>query len=340
MSRILITGMSAPQTSISANKRSLSFAGLVKDVLTDAGHQVVMIEPDLTWEQENLNYYDTIMVGVSPLTSLSANYAYGALHLINLLKGSDKLVLFVDAPNPAQIKSSLTSISNWNGNLTKEFYKNRKGYNLAVAKSNELLSVVEFLLNETWPTTLYPLLPWNKEVSISSQLPDGAAGSLVGVNLDFYILKKNTDGPTDRTARWVADNPDSPWTKKKLSTLNYPAMPMKWNKGWTDTQVEQQIGQSIGALITPHKDTTWWTYRYIQAMNTATPISSLWLNTSTIGHSWSYLASAIEGMSAKERYDLSKAQTDAYLSSIPTKDDAIANLQDALSIREGVSHAV
>lgn len=340
MSRILITGMSASQVSINANKRSLSFAGLLKDVLEQSGHQVVMIEPDITWEKENLDYYDSVLVGISPLTSLSANYAYGALHVIDLLKNDEKLTLFIDAPNPSQIKAGLTAINTWNGNLTKEFYRNRKGYSLAVTKSDKLLSVVDFLLNETWPTTVYPLLPWNKEVSISSQLPDGAANSLFGINLDFHILKKNTSGPTDRTARWIADNPDSPWTKKKLSTLNYPAMPMKWNKGWTDSQVEQQIGQSIGALITPHKETTWWTYRYIQAMNTATPISSLWLNTSAIGHSWSYLASAIEEMSAKERYDLSRAQTDAYLAHIPSKEKAIDNLQDALGIREGVSHAV
>lgn len=115
---------------------------------------------------------------------------------------------------------------------------------------------------------------------------------------------------------------------------------MKWNKGWTDLQVEQQIAQSIGALITPHKDMTWWTYRYIQAMNTATPISSLWLNTSVIGHSWSYLASAIEGMNPNERYDLSRAQAEAYLGSIPSKDEAIHNLQDVLNTKEGVSHAV
>lgn len=340
MSRILITGMSAPQTSISANKRSLSFAGLMKDVLTQSGHQVVMIEPDLTWEQENLDYYDVVMVGISPLTSLSANYAYGALHLIDMLKDSDKLVFFVDAPNPSQIKASLVSINSWNGNLTKEFYKNRKGYSLAVTNANKLLSVVDFLLNESWPTTIYPLLPWNQELSIHTQLPDGAASSLIGINLDSFILKKNTVGSTDRTARWIADNPDSPWTKKKLSTLNYPAMPMKWNKGWTDSQVELQIGQSIGALITPHKDTTWWTYRYIQAMNTATPVSSLWLNTSVIGHSWSYLASTIEDMKAQERYDLSRTQMEAYLAHIPNKQEAVNNLENVLSIREGASHAV
>ena len=55
MSRVLITGMSAPQVSASANKRSLSFAGLVDKVLTDAGHQVVMLEPDITWEAQHLD---------------------------------------------------------------------------------------------------------------------------------------------------------------------------------------------------------------------------------------------------------------------------------------------
>lgn len=336
MSRVLITGMSAPQVSVSANKRSLSFAGLVDKALTEAGHQVVMLEPDITWEAQHLDYYDSVLIGISPLTSLSANYAYGALHLIDLLKGTDKLRFFVDAPNPVQIKSSLTSINAWNGNLTKEFYKNRKGYRLAVARSNEMLAVVEFLLNETWPTTLYPVLPWDKKQSTSDQLPEGAATELKGVNLDAYIIERNTQGVTDRTARWVADNPDSPWTKKKLSTLNYPAMPMKWNKGWNDSQVEEQIKQSVGALITPHKDTTWWTYRYIQAMNTATPIASLWTSTSAIGNSWRYLAAAIEDMTPQERYDLSRTQALAYLANSPSKEEALHNLEKTLNIKGAV----
>ena len=339
MSCVLITGMSASHTSENANKRSLSFAGLLKDVLTQSGNQVVMIEPDLTWEAEHLDYYDVVVGGISPLTSLSANYAYGAMHLIDLLKESNKLVFMVDAPNPVQIRSSLTSINTWNGNLTKEFYKNRKGYNLAVARSNEMLAVVDFLLNETWPTTIYPHLPWSNKTDLSKQLPDGAASLLTGVNLDSYIIKRNTQGATDRTARWVADDPDSTWTKKKLSTLNYPAMPMKWNKGWTDTQVEEQIAQSIGALISPHKDTTWWTYRYIQAMNTATPISSLWTHTSKIGNSWRHLASTIEDMSPQDRYNLSKTQTDAYLAHSPSKIEALNTLQETLNIK-GEVHAV
>jgi hypothetical protein len=340
MSRILITGMSAPQTSESANKRTLSFAGLLKEALTESGHQVLMLEPDITWEKENLDYYDAVLVGVSPLTSLSANYAYGALHIIDLLKASDKLILFVDAPNPSQIKSGLTAIDSWGDNLTKDFYKNRKGYSLAVKKSGKLLDVVSFLLNDTWPTTIYPRLPWDKERSISSQLPDGASHRLAGINLDSFVVRKNTEGATDRTARWVADNPDSPWTRKKLSTLNYPAMPMKWNKGWTDVQVEQQIAQSIGALITPHKETTWWTYRYVQALNTGTPVSSLWLHTSEIGHAWSYLASTIEDMNPNERYNLSKAQATAYTANIPTKEEAMTKLQKTLGISKGVVNVV
>jgi hypothetical protein len=340
MSRILITGMSAPQVSASANKRSLAFAGLLELALTESGHQVSMLLPDITWTKENLEYYDAVLVGVSPLTSLSANYAYGALHIIDVLKDSSKLHFFIDAPNPSQIKSSLTAINSWPQNLTKEFYKNRKGYRKAIEISANLLSVVDTLLHKKWPTTLYPQLPWDKSNWIHAHLPAEAASSVVGVNLDSFIIKKNSSGATDRTARWVADSPDSTWTKKKLSTLNYPAMPMKWHKGWNDTQVEEQIAQSFGALITPHKDNTWWTYRYIQAMNTGTPVSSAWLQTSNIGHSWGFLASAIEDMSPQERYELSRAQTDAYLYNIPNKEEAIVNLQNAIGIREGASHAV
>lgn len=342
MTRILITGMSASQTSVNANKRSLSFAGVIEKALTETGSQVIMLEPDITWERENLDYYDVVLVGVSPLTSLSAHYAYGALHVINLLKGSDKLRLFIDAPNPAQISASLRAITAWPDNLVKPFYSNRRGHSLASQDNtrNALMQAVTLLDKETWPTTIFPHLPWGDKKAVSADLPKGAQNSLHGVNLDSFLLKRPNDPLEDRTARWAADNPDSTWTKKILATLRYPAMPMKWNKGWSDLQVEEQVRQCVGALITPHKNTTWWTYRYAQAMNTATPIATEWKESCVVSHHWAYLASTIEDMSPKQRIDLSLEQSRTYLAAVGSKKDAVDYLHGLIISKEGAAHAV
>jgi len=342
MTRVLITGMSASQTSVNANKRSLSFAGAIEKALTETGSQVIMLEPDITWEKEHLDYYDVVLVGISPLTSLSAHYSYGALHVMNLLRGSSKLRLFIDAPNPAQISSSLRAITAWPENLVKPFYSNRKGYSLACSSdmSKALTDVVVRLEKESWPVTLYPSLPWGDKKVALKDLPAAAQGSIRGINLDSFLIERPKKLVEDRTARWAADNPDSPWTQKVLATLNYPAIPMKWNKGWTDPQVQEQIEQCIGALVTPYKNGTWWTYRYIQAMNTATPVATEWRESCVVSHEWSHLASNIEDMVPKQRIDLSMQQSKTYLAAVGSKKDAADYLHNVILSKEGAVHAV
>ena len=326
--------MSAPQTSANSNRRSMSFAGVIEKVLNNAGHNTVMIEPDITWTKENLSYYDTVLVGISPITSLSAHYTYGALNTIGLLHGTAKLKLFIDAPNPKQITSSFNAIKSWPDNLTKSFYSTRKAYSLAKTdeKKKYLLNVVDLLNEETWPTTLYPSLPWGLSDAAFNEVPKPAQKQLTAVNLDSHLLKKEHNFNKNRTARWTADFVDSQWTKKKLSTLKNPAIPMKMGKSWSDTQVEEQISNSIGALVSPQKNGTWWTYRYIQALNTRTPIATAWLESNAIGHSWAYLASTIEDMSADERFTLAKEQLDAYVESINTKNESTKSLLTVLGI--------
>jgi hypothetical protein len=66
MSKILLTGMSAPHASTDANKRSLSFASLLSHVLTVQGHEITQTDPEISWEASDLNEYDHVLVGLSP----------------------------------------------------------------------------------------------------------------------------------------------------------------------------------------------------------------------------------------------------------------------------------
>ena len=67
-------------------------------------------------------------------------------------------------------------------------------------------------------------------------------------------------------------------------------------------------------------------------MNALTPIATDWKETSTIGSSWSHLASSIEGMMLEERNTLATAQRDAYTKNIPTRRDATIHLSQALGL--------
>ena len=335
MSHILITGMSAPHASSDANKRSLSFAGVIRRVLEQNGHTVTQDDPELSWNINDLEQYDTVLVGLSPLTSLSANRVYGALNLIDLLLESDKLKLFIDAPEPTRITASLRAIIKTPDNLTKPFYSYRQGYALASVPTmaQNLLDIVSYLLNEKWPVTLYPSLPWAGTGKVISQLPTGAAESLMPVNFDSYLLTQQQTLEVEKRDKWVVENYNTSWTKNQTSILRNTSVPMKWHKGWNDEQVFTQIAAGIGSLISPYQTGgTWWTYRLIQSMNACTPVVTDWRESSALGEPWTYLATYVEDLAIDQRAELARAQMEAYIASIPSRRDATVDLYGALDL--------
>jgi len=334
MSNILLTGMSASQASRSANEKSLNFAGVLNRVLTDLGHNVVWIDPDINLSAEDLDRYDAVLVGISPLTSLSSNRAYGALSIIDHMWGSDKLRFFIDAPQVNQITFSIKAVHSNPDSLTKSFFSYRKNFSAVTsnqALADRLLKSISKLMTEEWPIVLYPSLPWSVVDRIKNLLPSNVK-SLIGINLDSYLLE-DLESDEIRRDKWVVDSYKTDWTKSTAGSLVYPNSPMRWNKGWTDEQVIAQIKKSIGVLITPHKkDGTWWTYRYIQALNTLTPISTEWKESSKLGDAWSSLAASIEAMHPENRRILSMAQKDLYVSYIPAKGLAGQLLEAAIGL--------
>lgn len=336
MSKILITGMSAPHTSQSAIARSMSFGGAIGKVLELHGHEVTQIDPEVSWNTKHLDQYDSILVGVSPLTSLSANRVYGALSVIDVARDLGKLSLFIDAPEPTRITASLRALSKTPSNIVKPFYSYRKGFTYAAQPNilDSFLETIEWLLNEEWPNTLYPSLPWDENTDkVSAQLPNGAANSLKPINVDSYMLHQNLTLPSTSREKWVVDNHASSWSKKVINSLQKPTSPMKWNKGWTDDQVFDQIARSIGAIINPHQTGgLWWTYRYIQALNAHTPVVTEWREAGRLDSSWSHIASAIEEMSQNERDEVSRQQFETYVGSVPNKRDAAIKLTDSLNL--------
>jgi len=335
MSKILITGMTASHASEKANLRSLSFAGVMRRVLEQQGHEVIQENPEVSWNTKDLEQYDAVLVGISPITSLSANHVYGALSVMDVLLDSPKLHLFIDAPEPAKITASLRAMVKTPDNLTKPFYSYRKGFSHASESNmlNNLIEVIEDLLTKPWPVTLYPSLPWtNEEEHVANLLPEGARDSLKAINLDSFLISTQDMIETERRDKWAVENYSTRWVKTTTATLSNPTVPMKWNKSWSDAQVDVQIAASIGALIPPYSSSTWWSYRYAQCMNALTAIATDWKESSILGSSWTHLASSIESMSQEERTTLALEQRKTYLASIPTRREATINLTQALGL--------
>jgi hypothetical protein len=95
--------------------------------------------------------------------------------------------------------------------------------------------------------------------------------------------------------------------------------------------VFEQISRSIGAIISPDKkDGTYWSYRYIQAMNSNTPVFTDWKESGSLGDAWNILATHIESMSQEKRDLIATAQRDIYLTSVPSKQSAVEILQKTI----------
>lgn len=334
MSTILLTGMTASQASPSANSKSRQFAHSLYSALTSAGHTVNWTDPEITWQSQDLEQkYDAVLIGVAPLTSLAANRTYGALSLISTAFNSAKTCFFIDAPEPAQIIDSLESVARGKSNLFKPFYSYRKHYNEVLNSTHRarIDTAIHLLSSQRWPLTLYPKLPWEqKPLSLNAE----QTGLPFGINLDAFAVMKNRPFVSERENVWAIDSYRTKWALSVAKGLVYPTTPMRQSKGSTDSDVNEIMDAALGSIISPQKSGgTWWTNRYPQALNALSPIATEWRESSHIGDAWNYLPAAIEGLSAKERLDLSHTQKEQYLAAVNTTDSALYELESLLGLK-------
>lgn len=309
--KILISGMTAAQSSRRFNDSNMSFAGALSSIVEDKKTRVDWIDPSPLWTKKDVSDYDVILLGVAPVLSLTANKAYGTLSLIDTLKNDSRLTLFIDAPEPGKIHANLRAVVRNSDTLFKDLYVKRKWHQAAKSESkvrSRIIRAVEFLANDRWPQTIYPKLPWDAGSPDIPGVPENILTSMTGVDVDCAYVGDLTFGDTRSTA-WAADSTKTKWMSNIEKQLMYPNVAMKMHRTWNDSMVITNIGRSIGALIGPHNDkVVWWSPRFVQSLNTATPVVTEWRSSSALGDAWSHLATSIELMSAVDRYELAVTQ--------------------------------
>lgn len=328
--KILITGMASSHTQPSKN---VSFFGtLAKNI--ESIYSVDWATPSVTWTKEFLDGYDAIFVGLIPPTSLGANKVYGAMHVINLMYESPKLHLVVDHQQLWQFKSSLGSIHKNVDSIFTEFYSKRKEYKIA---KNPLVSAgiknaATKLLFSAWPKTIYPELPWKNFSDVSGFLSNDPESKFIGLNLDSTLLVEPKNDVFARTDSWVVDHSSSTWAKKLEKLLVNSVVSMKDTPRSSDLDVFNRISTSFASIVVPQERGvgTWWTYRYIQSMNSLTPVISDWKDTSNLSEAWNILGSTLEELSIPDRLAIAQEQRDSYISAIPDRLEVIQSLEDIL----------
>jgi hypothetical protein len=328
--KVLVTGMASSHIKPSTN--TTFFGKLVSTIGTFS--TVEWATPSVTWTEETLSKYDIVLVGVIPPTSLGANKVYGAMHVINMLYNSPKLRLVLDHPQLWQFKSSLASIDRDVSSIFTPFYSKRREYNLAIDPTiaGNISSAAFKLLSETWPKTIYPALPWSKTETIEKYISAGSTASLYGINLDSFLLE-NPVISENKIDMWVSESIKSPWSTKLEKLLKFPVVPMKVKANDSDATVYSRISTGLGALVSVHDRGvgSWWSYRYIQALNSGTPVISDWRETNYLDASWNILGSTLEDLSPYDRSRIAENQRESYISAIPNKNEAIEFLKSVIN---------
>jgi hypothetical protein len=335
MTRVLLTGMTAPQASKTLNEKTVSFAGVLAQILESAGIDVVWETPSITSTKKDFDQYDTVIVGLAPVLSLTANRAYTALATIDTLKSTKKLITFIDAPEPSKIHASLRAVRRDGASLIKPLYSKRLDYKTVVQNEKHrkrISATAVSLANNNWVKTIYPVLPWDFGEISTAGFPENAAKSCVGVNVDSFLLGQQSDVRV-REQRWIFDTPTSKWTKVTANHLTLPGDSAKTKRSDTDLHIVDKIAKSTGILIGPHDDKLlWWSPRFAQSMNVMTPIATEWRLSSKIGSAWSYLASGIEEMSDEDRRELAHAQYQQYANAAPSRSETVKTIVKEIGI--------
>jgi len=325
--KVLFTGMSSSHCKESKNE---SFFKTISKAYSEFA-EVTWSIPKLSWKRSDLENFDEIVFGFAPPTSVGANYLYGAVHVMNLMYESPKFKIVVDSPQMWQYKNSVRAFKRDPDQIFGSFYSSRRDYN--EAKNGKLRAEAEQLAQKmatvSWPVTYVPSLPWSVEESLKAKVGFINSESIVPLNLDALLLTKDTP-KINRSNQWAVDNINSSWWKKLKATLRYPEMSIKSGKKPKDLEAEERINMCMALAVAPQdrKIGTWWSYRYIQGLNTTTPIVTQWQDTLNFSSEWAYLAYQLEDMEPYERQQVAFDQIRSYKDGIPDRNSAVSKLKN------------
>jgi hypothetical protein len=340
--KVLITGSTAQQCSTRTASRTPTFSSLVAKGLHDSGVDVdvSIMEPSVYMTKEEVKGYDAVLVGVAPPTSLSANKMYPAFSIAAKALEIGNLILFIDAPEPHKIQSSLKSCYLNNSDLQKDFYKRRKSYSHLLEDKNfrdEVQGFISYLYTEKWPTTLYPAFPWTVGKTSVKSIEGLDTTNFFPVFVDSYLIQ--SERPTREfhltKEYWTCDSMKTQWASDVIPTLSYDVIPTRLTRWESEEDTIERIKRSVGTLISTHRSgEPWWSPALAQSISAGIPVVTDWRNTSYLGSEWGYLGSSIEEMSDEERFAVAEAQKSLYQKSLPSWEESVENLLHLFSLNK------
>jgi hypothetical protein len=340
--KILLTGMTAAHHSEKHSLRVPTYMSQIHTAVQARGCEVVWQAPDMRMDAAYVASFDRVVVGLASPMSLAANHTYPALSVMAHAWDAGNLVLVVDAPEPFKITAALRSIIADPDRLTKPLFSSRPGYAdvLRFYDGSRLLLLIEKLLEEIWPTTLVPNLPWSAPDFLSKHIPN-AAETQIALNLDAIVLQaapyraavpRTWDGGS---GFWVADEPSTTYVKRLEPLLRWEVEPWRAGRWASLSETTDRLKRACGVILATYRSgEPWWSPALSPALLAEAPLVTDWRLPAEHGmhQDWALLPAHVEDASPDLRAMISVNQRFSYLDSILPLDRAVSALNDALGI--------
>lgn len=332
---ILLTGATAAHVSPSKNEKTRTFSGDIYNALVSSKNRVTWVEPSVFMSYDYISDFDAVIVGLAPPTSTAAHRIYGALSVIGYGLDAGNVSIILDAPEPKKVWYGLKSIQKNPQSLFKGFYSKRKEYKATEKEEifSHILVTVHRLIEDFWPTTIFPSLPWMSFSSVSSYVPRTSEKNLVGLCFDGkYLSGKTTGSMRSNPEYWLSDKLSSPWSKKQEKLLTLPVEAMRSSRWEGDVEATKKFDKALACLVSTYgKGDPWWSSAISQCLSSGVPVVSDWTLTSILGPSWRHIPHNLEEMSREEIYNLANDQLFSYKNSVLKWDSSVKLLQDSIS---------
>lgn len=319
MKKVLITGATSSQYSIDAHKRSARFAGLLNSAINFQGVYSELKSLPVDSTEKDIKDYSSVIVGLAPVSSLSANKFYASINTLSNAIKENKHQIFFDAPEPHTIFQSYKSVLKNPSILTKDLYSAREGYQRVVNDSSfrtSVLETLEYLLEGNYDI-IYPSLPYYSPTRGSYGVPTGK-GSFTGLNFDSLFADTFNVSIKEKSKYWLVESPNTKWAKDIALNVAKPVIPVRRNAYDTESDYIARMQNSFGYLNGTYKnDTLWWSPNIMLALSCGIPVFSDWRHTGELGLHWSGLPHSVEDITYEERCSLAMSQKVRYLGALP-----------------------
>lgn len=324
MKKVLITGSTASQSSPEAHKRLTRFSGLLAESLELAGADVTFAEMSVGALPRDIEKYDSVVVGLAPISSLSAHRMYSALVVLGHALEQGKATLLFDAPEPHVALNSFKYVLENPSSLVKSLYQKRHGYwNVKndFALMDSMLVSLEKISYSSVPT-IVPGLPYYSYTRSALGLPHPHyLSSLYQYNFDVKFRDVNNIRLGSQSKYWLSENPKHKWSKSVGKTLSKPVLSLRRNAYDTNWNLIDRLHSSYGVLFNTYRDDIpWWSSSITLSFTAGVPVFSDWKVTSDLGNAWVGLPQNAEDMTHEERVALAVAQASQYFQACPDFD--------------------